>query len=308
MVKEMDLPTHALFGFAVGLVFFGHPEIALLVLIGAMIPDLDRNWFENMKAAPEERRHRALFHNVFLMAGIYVISPFIALGAFLHMLQDSFTTAKDRGCEWFYPLSRLVKRGLYDANGMYAENAKQQPLDPKENVYFYQEDPENIETGKTAIPWRRVYGPALNSRLLDRFYLFGSLGIAVMWFVAQSLSNVSSLTNNMHVFWQHLLLLSAVVILLVVGAKLNGTSYGGISPATSLAHWTFRKVARYILATFSVVLLFVWVYIFANGITSNLEALASSWGLIVGGSLIVVGSCLILLKYYTRKGRTRAIV
>jgi hypothetical protein len=26
----MDLPTHAIFGFAIGLVFFGHPEIALL--------------------------------------------------------------------------------------------------------------------------------------------------------------------------------------------------------------------------------------------------------------------------------------
>ena len=242
------------------------------------------------------------------MAGIYVISPFIALGAFLHMLQDSFTTAKDRGCEWFYPLSRLVKRGLYDANGMYAENAKPQPLDPKEKVYFYQEDPENTETGKTAIPWRRVYGPALNSRLLDRFFLFGSLGIAVMWFVAQSLSNVSSLSNNMHGFWQHLLLLSAVVILLVAGAKLNVTSYGGTMPAGSAGQWTFRKVARYILATFSVVLLFVWVYIYSTGITSSLEVLASSWGLIVAGSLIVVGSCLVLVKFYTRKGKTPAIV
>jgi membrane-bound metal-dependent hydrolase YbcI (DUF457 family) len=90
----MDLPTHALFGFAVGLVFFGHPEIALLILIGVIIPDLDRDWFVNPHALPEEQRHRSLFHNVFVMIGFYLVSPFLAIGTFLHMLQDSFTTAK----------------------------------------------------------------------------------------------------------------------------------------------------------------------------------------------------------------------
>ena len=38
----MDLHTHIAFGVAVGLVFFGHPEPALLVGLGAMLPDLDR--------------------------------------------------------------------------------------------------------------------------------------------------------------------------------------------------------------------------------------------------------------------------
>ena len=48
------------------------------------------------------------------MAAGYLLSPFFALGIFLHSLQDSFTTVKDRGCEWFYPLSRRVKRGNLD--------------------------------------------------------------------------------------------------------------------------------------------------------------------------------------------------
>lgn len=39
----MDLPTHASFGLAIGLLFFGHPEAATLVLIGAILPDLDRD-------------------------------------------------------------------------------------------------------------------------------------------------------------------------------------------------------------------------------------------------------------------------
>ena len=43
----------------------------------------------------------------------FLVSPYLSVGVFIHMLQDSFTTAKDRGVEWFYPVTRLVKRGLY---------------------------------------------------------------------------------------------------------------------------------------------------------------------------------------------------
>lgn len=47
---NLDLPTHVVFGFAVGLVFFGRPEIALLVSLGTLIPDLDREyWFMKRK-------------------------------------------------------------------------------------------------------------------------------------------------------------------------------------------------------------------------------------------------------------------
>ena len=154
----MDLPTHLAFGIAVGFVFFGRPEIALLIGLGALLPDLDREyWFIPAKTYLDEQYHRALLHNVFFMALAYLVSPFISLGIFLHALQDSFTTSKDRGCEWFYPLTRLVKRGRYDDSGT------EQPLDPNENVYFYQEDPEGLiehadpdlrEPGPS--PWRRV--------------------------------------------------------------------------------------------------------------------------------------------------------
>jgi hypothetical protein len=69
------------------------------------------------------------------MALTFAVSPFLSLGVFLHVLQDSFTTVKDRGVEWFYPFTRLAKRGRYDPEGV------PQPLDPSEKVYFYQEDP-----------------------------------------------------------------------------------------------------------------------------------------------------------------------
>ncbi len=71
----MDLPTHFAFGLAVGFVFFGHqPELALVIGLGALLPDLDREyWFIPQKKYIEEQRHRALFHNVIVMAATSMV-------------------------------------------------------------------------------------------------------------------------------------------------------------------------------------------------------------------------------------------
>jgi hypothetical protein len=95
------------------------------------------------------------FHNLFVMGAVYLVSPFVSFGMFLHVFQDSFTTIKDRGCKWLYPVTRLVKLGRKDANGT------DQPLDPKEHVHFYQEDlkgllentdPDLREVGDRPVP------------------------------------------------------------------------------------------------------------------------------------------------------------
>ncbi len=182
----MDLPTHFAFGLAVGFVFFGsHPGLALLVPLGALVPDLDREyWFVPRAQYQDEQPHRALFHNVLVVAGTYAVSPFLSLGVFLHIVQDSFTTVKDRGVEWFYPFTRLAKRGRYNDRG------EPQPADPKEHVYFYQEDPAGLakladpdlqEQTSRPVPWRRVYGFAQNSQLLDRGFLLGSVAVVLVW-------------------------------------------------------------------------------------------------------------------------------
>ena len=122
----MNLSTHLIFAIAVGFVFFGHPEIAIVIGFGALLPDLDREyWFIPATTYRDEQYHRSLFHNVFVMALAYLFSPFLSLGMFLHVFQDSFTTIKDRGCEWLYPITRWVKRGRKDPDG------KDEPLDPK---------------------------------------------------------------------------------------------------------------------------------------------------------------------------------
>src|SRR5579872_1360220 len=186
----MDLPTHFAFGLLIGLVFFaGKPEGVMLIGLGALLPDLDREyWYVREQKYADEQYHRARFHNVFIIGAAYLVSPYLSIGVFLHMLQDSFTTAKDRGVEWFYPVTRLVKRGLYDPNMKLTKPA------PKEKVYFYQEDPlgyvnaadPDLREGDQPVPWRRVYGFAQNSHLLDRGFVFGSAVLIVLWLVFPS--------------------------------------------------------------------------------------------------------------------------
>lgn len=170
-----------------GVVFFGsRPEIVLLIGLGTLIPDLDREyWYVKQQVYADEQYHRARFHNVFLILIGYLVNPFFGLGIFLHMLQDSFTTAKDRGVEWFYPLTRLVKRGMYD------QSMNRATQDASSNIFFYQEDilgyanaaDPDLREGTKPVPWRRVYGFAQNSHLLDRGFLFGSLAILAIWLV-----------------------------------------------------------------------------------------------------------------------------
>ncbi len=184
-----------MFAFAVGLIFFGRLDVAFLVTLGALVPDLDREyWFVKTRKYQDEQPHRARFHNVFVMAIGYLLSPFFALGIFLHALQDSFTTAKDRGAEWFFPVTRWVKRGTLDPDG------KNQPNIEPGKIYFYQEDPTGLveyadpdlqEPDNQPTPWRRVYGPALNACLLDRGFLFGSILLAIIWLIATNLSHAT---------------------------------------------------------------------------------------------------------------------
>ena len=61
----MDLPTHFAFVFAIGLLFFDKPEIALLIARGSSFSDLDREyWFMLKKRYADEQIHRAGLHNV----------------------------------------------------------------------------------------------------------------------------------------------------------------------------------------------------------------------------------------------------
>jgi hypothetical protein len=179
----MNFTTHVMFGVLLASVFFGKPEIILLVGIGSAIPDLDREYgFLSKDSFRNAQVHRALFHNFLFLGLLCLINPFLALGAFLHTFLDALTTARDRGVEWLFPFSRLVKRAVYDNNGNRLE------LDPKQKIYFLQNEIQ-ILTNKTTkdlkpsgplLPWRRTYGPALSGRLLDLGIFVGSVGLTLL--------------------------------------------------------------------------------------------------------------------------------
>ena len=172
-----------MFGIAVGAVFFGKPEIILLVGLGSAIPDLDREYgFFSKESFTRRQVHRALCHNFLFLGMVYLVNPFLGLGAFLHTLLDALTTARDRGVEWLYPFTRLVSRAAYDYNGDRTE------LDPKHKIYLLQnelpvltkETTKDLKPGRQTLPWRRTYGPALSGGLLDQGIFLGSVAISLL--------------------------------------------------------------------------------------------------------------------------------
>lgn len=302
----MDLPTHFAFAFAIALVFFDKPEIALLVALGAIFPDLDREyWFIPNKKYAEEQIHRAGLHNVFIMGLAYLISPFFSLGIFLHIFQDSFTTVKDRGVEWFFPLTRLVKRGLFDGSGI------KQPLDPKEKVYLYQEDsrglvdkadPDLREYGCDPVPWRRVYGFAQNSQILDRGFLYGSIVVILIWNLAPG-SNFHLLTWS-SIPANYYLLISiayASVITLFVAGELDRHDK---SRSPKVQRFNFIK---YPIFGFGVILFGFWLMLFWPEIKINLLIIVSN-PIAFSMEAILVPVTLVLMIIQKTRGKSPAVV
>jgi hypothetical protein len=217
-----------MFGILLSAVFFGKPEIILLVGIGSAIPDLDREYgFLSKDSFRNAEIHRALFHNFLFLGLLCLINPFLALGAFLHTFLDALTTARDRGVEWLFPFSRLVKRAAYDNEG------NRLNLDPKEKIYFLQNEIQ-ILTKKTTkdlkpsgplLPWRRTYGPALSGRLLDLGILMGSVGLTLLLLLFSVLGFHQFIDLTIHpsgvAFYLPLLLGAAGIIVNFVGGEID---------------------------------------------------------------------------------------
>ena len=188
----MNLGSHIFFAGVITAVSTGNPYFALLAGIGSFIPDLDREYiFISPKTFREEQFHRALFHNLLFFAGLFFINVWLALGAFLHSFLDSFTTEKDRGVEWLFPFSRLVKRGRFAITAKSKDNTCSLELvdtKPPDRVCFINEDsPQATKLSDPdlkeyrAVPWRKTYGPAANGQLLDKWLALASFSLFVLY-------------------------------------------------------------------------------------------------------------------------------
>lgn len=195
----MNLPTHIMFGALIGALFFGRWDISLLVAIGSVLPDMDREYgFFSKDYFRDHQLHRALYHNFVFMGIVFLINPYLALGAFCHTLLDAINTAKDRGVEWLYPFSRLVKKARYDHDG------KKIAPDIKTKIYMYQNDPVEL-TRKTAEdmkdytlrPWRRIYGPFYSGGILDTGIFVGST-VLILFLALLSVLGVRTFIDFYH--------------------------------------------------------------------------------------------------------------
>ena len=309
----MELTTHAIFAFALGLIFFGRVDVAILVMLGALVPDLDREyWFVKTRKYQEEQPHRARFHNVFIMATGYLLSPFFALGIFLHTLQDSFTTVKDRGAEWFYPLTRWIKRGTLDANGNPEPN-----IEPGK-LYFYQEDlkgiiehadPDLQEPDDKPTPWRRIYGPALNSCLLDRGFLFGSIFLACTWLVLPDLSHLAVFAQPLPFYYPYLAAFAFFGLVYLSGEldRRDRKEPLKIIPKTMIRHNNIFKKPLFIAG---IVFLFVWLVLFRTSILTNVELVFANWFAIIVGLIVIVivAFALIRLEMSAQKKKSVPVI
>jgi hypothetical protein len=171
----MNLNSHAVFALSVGMIFTHHIQLAVLMGIGAIIPDVDREYvFTKRRIFQKYQLHRALLHNVFFAAAVFTVNPYLGVGVTSHILLDTLTSPTDRGVELFFPLSRVVENMYLNLDGHKIGS---------KGVLWYLEDPVRLvaetadpglkEVGKNA--WRRVYGPFKNSRLADWEVFYSSL-------------------------------------------------------------------------------------------------------------------------------------
>jgi hypothetical protein len=185
----LNLTTHWILALALGIAFFRNVEIALVMSIGALIPDLDREYLFVAKNFIERHQfHRSLFHNFLFIGAMYFFNPFLSLGALTHSLLDMLTSATDRGSEVLFPLTRVVKPYYYNIEGAADASAAKK-------AEWWVEDPWRLleQTSDRDLqepmqqPWRRSYGPFKNSRVVDWGIFFTSIiFLAIMYLASGS--------------------------------------------------------------------------------------------------------------------------
>jgi len=300
----MNLPTHIMFGALSGALFFGRLDIILLVAIGSVLPDMDREYgFFSKDYFREHQLHRALCHNFVFIGLVFLISPFLAIGAFCHTLLDGLNTAKDRGIEWLYPFSRLVKKARYDHDGKKIE------VDNKTKVYMYQNDPVEL-TRKTAEdmkdytlrPWRRIYGPFSSGGILDMGIFVGST-VLILFLGLLSFFGIKSFID-FHQFQFSFsfigpLLISAFGVSLVLGV-------GEIKRHIEAKRASRSPPMLYKLSFFvslSLVAFGVGLGAYLN--PSSYKTFINNFPYVAAGALLLFLTAFILLKIYSSKSAAR---
>jgi hypothetical protein len=303
----MNITTHGVVALVLGIVLFHNLELALIVVIGAVIPDLDREYFflkrDSFRAL---QLHRALLHNFVVAAILWVANPLLALGALSHYFLDIFTSATDRGIEFLFPFTRVVGTWLYGIKGetkngvkMFKYTVKEKKTGEKK-LQWWVEDPWRLlyETSDIDLqepspqPWRRSYGPFKNDRIVDWGIFAGSVLFLILLAVPVALRTTfyASAGNLLHMLL-FLLAFGGVAIFFRVGEWSRKQSG---EPQLKLTNWPADAALL-----LGVMLFFAGGFfgeVFSLHLPSNLITLA----LVVAIGSIVVG---LLASYVCKKLR-----
>lgn len=183
-----------------------------------------------------------------------------------------------------------------------------QPLDPNERIYFYQQDLNAVieyaepDLPEPESPWRRVYGPALNSSFLDRGFLFGAIAVILVWLLAPDSSNLGVFSRNLTNCVPQIVGYFSVGAFFVAGEldRRDQEAPLGKTQLESLRRLSFLKIPLMIAGG---LLCIIW-----SEILANLEAIDSNWISILFGTLLVAISSFAIVKWQTRKDKPPAIV
>ncbi|MFZ0012215.1 MAG: metal-dependent hydrolase [Halobacteriota archaeon] len=298
----MNITTHGIVAFVLGIVIFRNVELAIIVLIGAVIPDLDREYgFFTRDTYRAWQLHRALFHNFWVAAILWIMNPLLALGALSHYFLDVFTSATDRGIEFLFPLTRVVGAWLYGIEGETTNGEKafkyavrKDEKDTAKKLQWWVEDPwpllyktsEFDLSEPTPQPWRRSYGPFRNSKIVDWGIFTGSVLFLLLLFVpASSRATFYSFAGlNLQALW-FILAFGGIALYFGLGEWLRKSTM----PQFKVANWPVSSALVVALICFVIGGFFAGVFSVHWPSCLTIDLLAAGIGSIFLGLIIAYG-------------------
>lgn len=152
-------------------------------------------------------------------------------------------------------------------------------------------DPDLREYGCDPIPWRRVYGFAQNSQILDKRFLVGSIVVILIWFFAPGNAlHLSTWTTTSPMRYFVIIFGYVPILILFVGGELERND--------KLGKFTFIKYPIFVLG---LVLLGVWGILIGSEITKNLSNIFSNPVSILMAIIILPLAIIGVIKWKIRK-------
>lgn len=101
--------THLSFGIAAALTLTTDPLNGVMMIAGAMLPDIDSRQSllgQVFPFVPKMIKHRTITHCLIFAALCYLLNPFLCYGILMHIILDMMTK---QGCPLLYPIKYNVR-------------------------------------------------------------------------------------------------------------------------------------------------------------------------------------------------------